>query len=141
MWRQMHKMVSKMKTNETFVQQQAIGTFVFIFDTILCICRHIFAQLPHGLQLAPVIAAESRMRRGVADQVLVHAVSMAASGLLVIFWHSRQHGVGEAVQHSCGLERVADIPKGSKHHDLAPIGAWYLRFCETQRSKRFNNGI
>ena len=54
---------------------------------------HIFAQLPHGLQLPPVIAAESRLRHGIAGQVLVHAVSLAAGGLFVIFWlfwHSRK---------------------------------------------------
>ena len=65
----------------------------FIFATILCILRHVFAQLPHGLQLAPVIAAKSRMRRSIADQVLVHAVSMTGGGLFVIFWlfwHSRE---------------------------------------------------
>ena len=69
-----------------------IVTFIFTTaaTTILRILRHVFAQLPHGLQLAPVIAAETRMRRGVDDQVLVHALSMAGGGLFVIFWHSRQ---------------------------------------------------
>ena len=68
----------------------------FIFTTILRILRHVFAQLPHGLQLAPVIAAVSRIHRGVHDWLLVHALlhlSMAAGGLLVIFWlfwHSRE---------------------------------------------------
>ena len=40
-----------------------------------------------------MIAAESRLRHGIAGQVLVHAVSLAAGGLFVIFWffwHSRK---------------------------------------------------
>ena len=76
------------------------GAVGFIFATTLVfmighICI-IFAQLPHGLQLSPVIAAESRLRHGIAGQVLVHAVSLAAGctgGLFVIFWlfwHSRK---------------------------------------------------
>ena len=61
------------------------GAVGFIFATTLVfmighICI-IFAQLPHGLQLSPVIAAESRLRRGIAGQVLVHAVWL--------FWQSR----------------------------------------------------
>ena len=71
------------------------GAVGFIFVTTLCVFMigHIFAQLPHGLQLPPVIAAESRLRHGIAGQVLVHAVSLAAGGLFVIFWlfwHSRK---------------------------------------------------
>ena len=73
------------------------GAVGFIFATTLVfmighICI-IFAQLPHGLQLSPVIAAESRLRHGIAGQVLVHAVSLAAGGLFGIFWlfwHSRK---------------------------------------------------
>ena len=49
----------------------------------LCILRrNVFTQLPHGLQLAPVIAAKSRMRRSIADQVLVHAVGVLHNGVL-----------------------------------------------------------
>ena len=64
------------------------GAVGFIFATTLCVFMigHIFAQLPHGLQLPPVIAAESRLRHGIAGQVLVHAVSLADGGLFGIFW-------------------------------------------------------
>ena len=40
-----------------------------------------------------MIAAESRLRHGIAGQVLVHAVSLAAGGLFGsfwLFWHSRK---------------------------------------------------
>ena len=61
----------------------------FVFATILCVLRHTFAQLIHRLQLTPMIAAPPLCRRGVAEKVLVHAVSVAAGRLLVIFGHSR----------------------------------------------------
>ena len=61
-----------------------IVTYI-IFTSILRILRHVIAQLPHGLQLTPMIAAVSRIHRGVHDWLLVHALlhlSMAAGGLL-----------------------------------------------------------
>ena len=50
---------------------------------------------------------------GVADQVLMHAVavSMAGRELLVIFFHGRQHGAGEAAQHSCGRDASGVLPR------------------------------
>ena len=48
---------------------------------------------------------------GVADQVLMHAVSMAGRELLVIFFHRRQHGAGEAAQHSCGRDASGVLPR------------------------------
>ena len=65
-----------------------VGFVIDTICTILCILRHIFKQLIQRLQLTPVITTVSRLRRGfagVADLVLVHAVSVAAGGLLVIF--------------------------------------------------------
>ena len=79
----------------------------FVFATILCVLRHTFAQLVHGLQLTPMIAAEPLCRRGVADKVLVHAVSAAgwnqqlrilrASGAVL-----QTRGAGESLRHSRG---------------------------------------
>ena len=59
----------------------------FIFATILCILRKIIVELPHRLQLSPLIAAESRIE---LLQMLLHAVSVAAGGVLVVLWHSRE---------------------------------------------------
>ena len=111
------------------------GAVGFIFATTLVfmighICI-IFAQLPHGLQLSPVIAAESRLRHGIAGQVLVHAVSLAAGctgGLFVIFWlfwHSRKElAVGGILSFPvAGCEGIAQGKEAlHAHHEYLSIG-------------------